>query len=98
MNDFITLASGRLWSPMFLESTLYRMSEILLHQAIQERPGELHLKIVPSKKLSGKDKENITSQLQKCLPEPMSIEIESVESIPFEKSGKIKTVISKVKL
>jgi phenylacetate-CoA ligase len=97
-DDFIVLPSGRLSPARFIHWGIRDMPEVLLFQAIQEKSGELCIKIVPSgKSLSPSKAAEIVRNLKGSFPEPMEISVEQVESLPRGKTGKIQAVISKVR-
>jgi phenylacetate-CoA ligase len=96
-DDFIVLPSGRIRSARFVDLSIRSIPGILLYQAVQEKQGELTLMIVPAGKLSKSSENLLVKNLKSSFPEPMEISVEIVDSIQRGKSGKIRSVISKVK-
>ena len=59
-DDFIVLPSGKPSPARFIHWVFYPMMEVLLFQAVQDSPGQVHVKIVPAgKPLSETLKKNI---------------------------------------
>ncbi|MCI0503244.1 hypothetical protein L0Y65_00875 [Candidatus Micrarchaeota archaeon] len=96
-DDFIVLPSGKVRSPRFVDLCLRPVPEIRLYQAFQPEPGRLQLRIVPSGTLGRGAQQKIMRNLKKSLSEDMKISIEIVDDLPRGRSGKIQSVVSKVK-
>jgi len=97
-DDFIVLPSGKPSPARFIHWVFYPMMEVLLFQAVQDSPGQVHVKIVPAgKPLSETLKKNIIQKIKESYQEPLEVTLEEVHSLPRGKTGKIKSVISKVK-
>lgn len=97
-DDFIVLPSGKPSPARFIHWVFYPMTEVLLFQAVQDSPGQVHLKIVPAgKPLHESLKEKIIEKIKASYQEPLEITLEEVDKLPRGKTGKIKSVISKVK-
>lgn len=95
--EFLTMHSGRICHSLSLDIYIRTFPNILLFKAFQERPGHLYIKIVPKGRLSKETQNQIVKKLQGCFPEPMDIEIELVNKIERDRTGKISAVVSKVK-
>jgi len=96
-DDFIVLPSGKVRSPRFVDLSVRSIPGIRNYQACQSEPGQIRLSIVPSGRLGERAKRDIIRNLKKSLSADMKISIEEVDDIPRGRSGKIQSVISKVK-
>lgn len=97
-DDFIVLESGRLSSARILDVAMRYLPGTLLYQAIQEEPGQLHIKVVPTGGTPGKDvQEKFIKELGSQFTEPIRISLEFTDSLPRGRTGKIRSLISKVK-
>lgn len=96
MDDMIVLPSGRVISPRSINVLDY-INGINQYRIIQEEKGLFVVQIEINARFSEKTIHEIEEQIRKgCLNEHVTIQIKEVEKIPQEKSGKIRTVISKV--
>jgi len=97
-DDCIILPSGRMISPMNVNVLEY-LPGITKYRIIQKKPDELVVQVVVDSSFSkvtvAEIKQNI---VRGCLREKVSVQVEVVNDIPSEKSGKIRTVISEVRL
>lgn len=93
-DDFVIMQSGKAFA-LPLDSYM-RYQEIILFRAIQERPGQLCINVVPRKGLSKGLQKRIVTEIQSLFPEPMDIEIAVVDELPRDRSGKLRSVISRV--
>ena len=97
IDDKITLPSGRVVSPRSINVLDYTVG-INQYRIIQEEKGLFIVQIEKNDQFSEKTLHEIKEQIQKgCLNEHVMIQVEEVEKIQREKSGKIRTVISRVK-
>jgi phenylacetate-CoA ligase len=96
-DDFIVMPSGMVRSARFVDLSIRDLPGILLYQAYQPEAGSLEFRIVPSGKFTNDSRERLLKRLKASFPEPMEITIEVVDRIARGKSGKIRSVISKVK-
>src|SRR3990167_1934564 len=98
MDDMIILPSGRVISPRSINVLDY-IEGINRYRIIQEEKGLFVVQIEKNERFSEQTLHDIEEQIRKgCFNEYVTIQIKEVEKIPQEKSGKIRTVISKVKL
>ena len=94
----IILPSGRVISPRSINVLDY-IEGINRYRIIQEEKGLFVVQIEKNERFSEQTLHDIEEQIRKgCFNEYVTIQIKEVEKIPQEKSGKIRTVISKVKL
>ncbi|GAI05167.1 unnamed protein product, partial [marine sediment metagenome] len=95
-NDFITLPSGKVISPLLLGVCLEKIEGIGQYKLVQESKDILNIQIVRGQNFN----EATISEFEKALRETLSnnvhININIVDEIPREKSGKIRPIVSKV--
>jgi phenylacetate-CoA ligase len=97
-DDFIVLPSGKLVTARPIHWSLRRPSEILMFQAVQDAPGELHISVVPKRRCQMEPvRQRLISDLQSYLPEPMRITMEMVDEIPPGKRLKRQVFISRIR-
>ncbi len=96
-DDFIVLSNGKFRSALLVEERVRTIPQILQYQAVQEQLGQMCLKVVLSAPLSQEDKAALAQSISKAYGEEMQIEFEELDALPRGKTGKIRTVISKVK-
>ena len=97
IEDIIVLPDRQLIPPYRL---MYRMSlfypSISKYQIIQENENLVVIKIVECSGFTSKMREAIENNYRKILGGDVEIRLVSVDTLPQEKSGKFRTVISKV--
>ncbi|MEW6722393.1 MAG: hypothetical protein AB1324_03960 [Candidatus Micrarchaeota archaeon] len=97
-DDFIVLRSGRFASARLVEEIVRSAPGVMQYQAIQSEPGELLVRIVPSGKgIPESAKKAIADGLRRSYREEMDIRFEAAGSLPRGGTGKLRSVISKVK-
>ena len=79
----------------FIFKTIEKVREA---QMIQERVGELRVRVVPGAGYDAADEARIIANLRERLGDTIAIRIEKVDAIPRLTSGKFRYVISKVPL
>jgi phenylacetate-CoA ligase len=97
--DMIILPSGKMRPSISVHPLVVRAREMLCYQLVQERPELFVFRYVPTKKPMDKRlKDIIASRIRRgCMEEEVTIEFEEVDRIEKGRTGKIRTVISKVK-
>lgn len=97
-DDFLVLPSGRIISPRSIH-VLHYIDGIARYRIIQEKMDEFIVQIVKGRNLSQKTVSQVKEEiLRGCLGEDVKIRVELVDEIPRDKSGKIRAVMSKIKL
>lgn len=66
-------------------------------QIVQERRDHIVVKIVPSAEFTHSQQDNLVAALQERVGEGITINVQIVDDIPRERSGKYRWVISKVR-
>lgn len=93
---FIKTPDGRTFSPIVWIIILMQY-DIDQYQVIQETINQIYIKIVPKRDFKLETITKIKSDINKLLGPEVIIEIQIVDEIPREKSGKIKPIVSKLK-
>jgi len=95
-SSIIYSADGRIISSIGFDQ-IFRGNNIRLGQIVQNKKGFLILNLVLEKEFSAIDKSNIILRLQDRVGIDTKIEINYLDDIPKEKSGKYNLVISNIK-
>lgn len=99
VDDKIVLPSGRTRPGMSIHP-MVSSSSIYSYQIIQEAPERIVFRYVPHKGdgLPEKLRASVTRRILKgCLNEKVSVEFEEVNDIPRERTGKLRTIVCKVR-
>jgi phenylacetate-CoA ligase len=96
LEDFLILPSGRIISPRGINVIEY-IPGITEYRTIQEEKDRFVVQVVKGKGFS----EDTISQIKKqikagCLGENVRCEVELVKELPRERTGKLRTIVSKV--
>jgi phenylacetate-CoA ligase len=94
--DIIVTPDGRMISPSILTHPFKPFDQIVMSQLVQERVDTLRVRVVPSSRFSEQEQQSLLRALQERLGKEMRIDLELVQDIPREKSGKFRWVISRV--
>lgn len=94
--EFVVTLDGR-WIPGYAFIYICRsVRGIVKFQALQDRPGEIHLLLVVDPDFPADGLEQIRRKVQERLQSDDHLLIQTVEDIPSTPSGKYRPVISKV--
>jgi len=96
-DDYLRLANGKIISPRRI-NIIENIPGIKQYQTIQLREDLFEVKVVRDKDFTNNTIKKIQSQIQKgCLGQRVTVNVKIVSNIPRSKSGKLKTVISRVR-
>lgn len=96
-DDFLTLPSGRLISPRTI-NVIENIPGIIQYRTIQTKRDTFFVQVVPNEEFSVKSEDDIRQQIRLgCLGEDINIEIETMNELPRERTGKLRTIISHAK-
>jgi len=95
-DDFITSSSGKIISPILLEVNLKKIDGIRQYKLMQEKINSFNVQIVKGQDFKEGRIEEFKSVLRKILGKEIEIDVNIVDEIPREKSGKIRPIMSKV--
>lgn len=94
--DIVVTPDGRFISPSILTHPFKPFDHILRSQVIQEERDHIRVKVVPSSAFTEEHERELLASLRERLGPTMRIDVERVEEIPPEPSGKFRWVISEV--
>ncbi|MEW6035125.1 MAG: hypothetical protein AB1529_00790 [Candidatus Micrarchaeota archaeon] len=96
-DDLITLPSGKKRSARSI-NLLDDIREVKSYQIVQEKEGIFVFRYVPAKGFDEKARKEIAKRIKRgCLGERITVEFEEANSIEKGRTGKISTVVSKVR-
>ena len=96
--DFIVAADGTVMHGLALIYVLREINEVGEFKIVQQSKLLTEIQIIPNGEFSEAIKQQVISGMKARLGQEVEIGIELVDSIPAEKSGKFRYVISKVEL
>ncbi|HEX6750643.1 MAG TPA: hypothetical protein VF092_25375 [Longimicrobium sp.] len=94
--DIVVTPDGRMISPSVLTHPFKPYPQIRESQLVQDRADRLQVKLVAGEAFTAGDEAALVAQLAARLGAGMAVEIERVDSIPRERSGKFRWVVSRV--
>lgn len=100
-NSLIQTPSGRIFPELTFWSimgTFVERDRIGQFKVIQEKIDRIRVQILPEEGFTSKTADDLRENIKAVLGEDMTVDIETVENMPYDKSGKLRSVISKVKL
>jgi len=95
---FIQVPGGQIFSPIIWTILLRRFPEIARFRVNQEKIEEIKIQVEPRGDFTRSTIERITENIRNTLGKEVHISIEPVDAIPKDKSGKVRSVISKVEI
>jgi len=95
-NDFITLPSGKVLSPVLLGLCLEKIDGINQYKLVQEGIDVFDVRIVKGQNFKGATIEEVREQLREILGENAEINVHTVSEMPKDRSGKVRPIESKV--
>jgi phenylacetate-CoA ligase len=95
-DSFIQLSDGKIIPPTIWIILLMQYS-IEQYKVIQETIDRITIQIIPMRKFSQEDIEKIKSEVASVIGNETAVNIEIVDYIPREKSGKMKPIVSNLK-
>ena len=96
-DDFLVSADGTLHSPPAIINQIELIAAIRQFRIIQDSERKVTAQIVPDKGISLETSEKIKHTMTKIMGDDLEIQLEIVDAIPPDPSGKIRSIISKVK-
>lgn len=95
-DDFLTLPSGKKVSPRMI-NVIENIPGIKAYKTIQENEEKIVVKLVKDKEFNDRTIDDVKNQIKVgCLGEDIEVKVDLVEEIPKERTGKIRTIISRV--
>ncbi|TET77422.1 MAG: phenylacetate--CoA ligase family protein [Candidatus Cloacimonadota bacterium] len=96
-DDFFISANGTLYSPSVIVNQIKLISGISQFRIIQRSLKDITAQVVPGKDFSQHTSKKIKETIGNIMGKDPSIEVEVLGVIPLDPSGKIRSLISKVK-
>jgi phenylacetate-CoA ligase len=97
--DYLTLPDGRMIHPFEVNDPMLQdgIAWVLRHQIIQERPDLVRLRYVERRPPTEQELALLNRQLRETLGDDVELQVEKVEELGLDGSGKFPTVVSKVR-
>lgn len=95
-NDFIVLPDGRIIASCFLVIIMQAFHDVAQYRIVQENKAGLVVSLVKGKGFNHKTPENVKEEICKVTGKDFDVVVKTVEELSRDKSGKIRTVVSKV--
>lgn len=95
-NDFIVLPDGQIVASCFLVITMQAFHDIAQYRVVQVEKDRLTVQIVKGKNFGDGNESKLKSEIGKAVHGKIGVEVEVVENIPRDSSGKIRTVVSHI--
>jgi phenylacetate-CoA ligase len=95
--DIIVTPDGRMISPSVLTHPFKPFPQILKSQLVQDRYDHVLVKIVPSNDFTPGDQQVLISEIAMRLGPGVKVDVQLVDDIPAEASGKFRWIISRVR-
>jgi len=95
-DDFVTTADGRVFSPRLGSILMKPILGIAHYRIVQESKSEFTFQLVKDSDFSSKTISQIKNAIKKTLGD-VQVNVELMEELPRDKSGKLRCLISKVK-
>ena len=96
-DDFVTTPSGRIFSPIIWTIIMRTIPGIAQYRVIQETKNDFVVQIVKDYDFSASTVLQVEDGIKKVLGD-VQVKTEVVEEIPKDKAGKLRSVISKVRV
>jgi len=95
-DEFLFTPDGKIHSPIIWQLLLKPISEIYQFRIIQEKMNRIVIQIVKSDNYSQETTNSIINQVTSYFGDNINFEIEFLQEIPREKSGKVRAVLSRI--
>lgn len=95
-DSFIQTPDGRTFSPIIWTLIMRQISDVGQFKAIQERKDLVRILVVRDPAFTEATVGQIVHDVQEVMGEGMHVDVELVEEIPKDKSGKVRCAVSKV--
>ncbi len=95
-DSFMRTPEGRLFSPIIWTLLMRQIPGVGQFKAIQEKKDLIKIQVVRDQAFTGATARRIVHDVQEVMGEEMRVDVEVVEEIPRDKSGKVRCAVSKV--
>ena len=94
--DVVVTPDGRMISPSVLTHPFKPLHGLRKSQIVQEAPDRVRVRLVPGGRFTAEERSRLVASLRERLGPLVGVEVEVVDDIPPEPSGKYRWVISRV--
>ena len=94
--DVVKTKSGRELGAAILTHLLYGTNNIVESQIIQDTLEHITIEYVPGARFTETDCDNLRSLIAKHLPQELNVDLREVAAVSRTRSGKIKSVVSRI--
>lgn len=98
VDDFVVTPSGRIFSPIIWTIMMRDISGIAQFKILQKTKRDIIVQMVKDSGFSSATQAQIRDRIANVLGEEIEVGIELVEEIPKDKAGKIRSVVSEVRI
>ncbi len=97
-DSFMQAPDGRIFAAMIWEPIMRRIPGVGQFKAIQERKDLVRILVVRDQAFNEATVGQIVHDVQKVMGEEVRVDVEVVEEIPKDKSGKVRCAVSKIEV
>ncbi|MBI5410265.1 MAG: phenylacetate--CoA ligase family protein [Nitrospirae bacterium] len=95
-NDFIILPDGKVIASCFLVIIMQAFHDVAQYRIVQEDKARLIVSLVKGKDFNARTPDLIRKEIDRITGNALRVDMEILDELPRDKSGKIRTVVSKV--
>lgn len=97
-DSFMQVPDGKIFSPIIWTAIMRRIPGVGQFKAIQERKDLIRILLVKDEEFTQRTIDQIEHDIKEVMGEKINIEIEIVDEIPKDKTGKVRAAVSKVRI
>ena len=97
-DSFMQVSDGRIFSPIMWTVVMRRIPGVGQFKAIQEKKDLMRILVVKDDEFSQMTIDQIEHDIKEVMGDDVNVETEIVDEIPKDKSGKVRAVVSKVRI
>ena len=98
VDDFIMTPNGRIFSPIIWTIIMRAIPGIAKYRIVQKTKGDFIVQLVRDEKYSSETIDQVNDGITKVIGDDVAIKIELMEEIPKDKTGKLRSVVSEVRI
>jgi len=95
---FVQVPGGRIFTPIIWTILLRHFSEIAQFKVTQEQKDKIRIQVEAKNTFNQRTIEGITKSVLDALGAEVHIDVEPVDVIPSDNSGKVRSVVSKIEI
>lgn len=97
-DSFMQVSDGRIFSPIIWTAVMRRIPGVGQFKAIQEKKDLIRILVVKDDEFSQMTIDQIEQGIKEVMGDDVNVETEDVDEIPKDKSGKVRAVVSNVRI